>query len=469
MKIRLWAVAVSAIVLTGCVRFDLDKSLSQTNSEFTEFTTGNLQLRRTQEQREQARSRADSILDEPLDQAAAVELALLNSPAVQTMLANHWDQSSSTALSGSIPNPVFEFGRLSADDELEIERILAIGLLDLLRLPMLSRGAKMQLEANQVALAADTVDLVTRVRQAWINAVASRQLAIYAKQIFSSAEASAVLATNMQAIGNFNAVSRARQQNYYADAATNLTIARHRALASREALVRLLGLDDSQTVKLQLPSRLPNLPDQPIAPPEVTTIALEKRLDVNMAMTGLKLATMQQGLKLVGEITDIEIAAISESVWKDGEGESARGYEIGIELPIFKNIGQVRNRLNARSLAASSTLESVTRSAISHLRESYSAYRSNYDIAKHYRDEVVPLQQLISEENVLNYNGMIIGVFELLADSRTQIQTVQSSIESTSQFWLADAALRASLVGKPASSEVAMAGAGGGGEAEAGH
>ena len=48
-------------------------------------------------------------------------------------------------------------------------------------------------------------------------------------------------------------------------------------------------------------------------------------------MTGLKLATMQQGLKLVGEITDIEIAAISESVWKDGEGESARGYEIGIE------------------------------------------------------------------------------------------------------------------------------------------
>ena len=64
---------------------------------------------------------------------------------------------------------------------------------------------------------------------------------------------------------------------------------------------------------------------------------------------------------------------------------------------------------------------------------------------------------------------MIIGVFELLADSRTQIQTVQSSIESTSQFWLADAALRASLVGKPASSEVAMAGAGGGGDAEAGH
>lgn len=469
MKIQQGVVALAAVTLTGCVSFNLDESLSQTNSELQEFTAGNLTLRRTQQQSELAQSQADALLDEPVNQSAAVELALLNSPAVRTMLANHWQQSASTALSGSIPNPVFEFERVSADEELEIERILAIGLLDLLRLPMLARGATMQLEANQVTLASDTVALVTRVRQAWVEAVVAQQLAVYAEQMFSSAEASATLATNMQAIGNFNALSRARQQAYYADAATNLTVARHRALASREALIRLLGLDDAQTAKLQLPARLPELPELPVAAPDVTATALEARLDVNMAMAGLKLATLQQGLKLAGEITDIELAAVSESVWSDGERESARGYEIGIQLPLFKNIAQVRNQLNARSLAASSTLESVTRSAISHLRESYSAYRSNYDIAKHYRDEVVPLQQLISEENVLNYNGMIIGVFELLDDSRAQIQTVQSSIEAAGQFWLADAALRASLVGKPATTEVAMAAVADGGQGGADH
>ena len=456
MTSRLLLASFATLTLTGCVSFNLDKTLSETNSTLDEFTAGNLQLRRTQEERDVASARANVILDSPIDQAAAVELALTNSPSVQVMLANHWQQSSDAALSASIPNPVFEFSRLSSDDELEIERLLSIGLLDLLRLPMLARGATMQLEANQVALAADTVDLVTRVRQAWVSAVASRQLATYAQQIFSSAEASATLATNMQAIGNFNALSRARQQSYYANAATNLTAARHQELADREALIRLLGLNDAQTTKLQLPSRLPELPDQPVAAPDATATALQGRLDINMAMTGLRLATMQQGLKLASEITDIELAALSESVWDDGEKESSRGYEIGIELPVFKNISQVRNRLNAKSLVASNTLESVTRSAISHLRESYSAYRSNYDIAKHYRDEVVPLQQLISEENVLNYNGMIIGVFELLADSRAQIQTVQSSIEATNQFWQADAALRASLVGRPANAAVAM-------------
>ena len=469
MKIRLCVVALCILTLSGCVRFDLDKSLSRANSEFAEFTGGNLQLRRTQEQRESAQSRANVLLESPLSQAAAVELALLNSPTVQVMLANYWDQASGTALSGSIPNPIFEFGRVSSDDELEIERLLAVGLLDLLQLPMLSRSASMQLEAGQVALAADVVDLVTRVRQAWVSAVVSRQLSVYAGQIFSSAEASAKLATNMQAIGNFNALSRARQQAFYADGATNLTVARHQALASREALIRLLGLDQGQTESLRLPDRLPDIPESPIAAPEITATAIQGRLDVNMAMAGLRLATMQQGLKLAGEITDIELAAISESVWKDGDAESASGYELGIELPIFRSIGQVRNRLSARSLVASNTLEDVTRSAISHLRESYSAYRSSYDIARHYRDEVVPLQQMISEENVLNYNGMIIGVFELLADSRAQIQTVQSSIEATGQFWLSDAALRAALVGKPSTAEVAMAAAGGASDGGADH
>ena len=35
----------------------------------------------------------------------------------------------------------------------------------------------------------------------------------------------------------------------------------------------------------------------------------------------------------------------------------------------------------------------------------------------HYRDEVLPLRRVIAEENLLRYNGMLIGVFELLADA----------------------------------------------------
>ena len=62
-------------------------------------------------------------------------------------------------------------------------------------------------------------------------------------------------------------------------------------------------------------------------------------------------------------------------------------------------------------------------------------------MSKHYRDEVVPLRKLISEENVLRYNGMLIGVFELLADTRDQVSSVIAAIAAEQQFWLTDAAL----------------------------
>ena len=108
-----------------------------------------------------------------------------------------------------------------------------------------------------------------------------------------------------------------------------------------------------------------------------------------------------------------------------------------------------RDASRAQALAAANRLEATVRAAGSTLRETYSAYRTAYDTAKHYRDEIVPLRKLIADENVLRYNGMLIGVFELLADSRDQIASVSAAINAQKQFWLTDAALQATLVGRP--------------------
>ena len=55
----------------------------------------------------------------------------------------------------------------------------------------------------------------------------------------------------------------------------------------------------------------------------------------------------------------------------------------------------------------------------------------------------------MADENMLRYNGMLIGVFELLADARDQVSSVTNAINAQQQFWLADAALAASVIGKP--------------------
>ena len=87
---------------------------------------------------------------------------------------------------------------------------------------------------------------------------------------------------------------------------------------------------------------------------------------------------------------------------------------------------------------------------------------------KGYRDEIVPLRKTMAEENMLRYNGMFIGVFELLADTRDQISSVMAAINASQQFWLADAALAASLTGRPAATTT-LSSAASGAAAEAAH
>jgi hypothetical protein len=70
--------------------------------------------------------------------------------------------------------------------------------------------------------------------------------------------------------------------------------------------------------------------------------------------------------------------------------------------------------------------------APSELRSSYTAYRNAYDLAKHYRDEVLPLRT-------------IIGVFELLAESREQTKIMIASIAAMQAFWQADAVFQDTL------------------------
>ena len=63
----------------------------------------------------------------------------------------------------------------------------------------------------------------------------------------------------------------------------------------------------------------------------------------------------------------------------------------------------------------------------------------------------MPLKRTITDEMLLKYNGMLVGVFELLADARAQVGAVIAAIEAQRDFWLADAALNAAIVGAPSS------------------
>ena len=174
---------------------------------------------------------------------------------------------------------------------------------------------------------------------------------------------------------------------------------------------------------------------------------MAQRLDVQGAKLAAEQTAKNLGLtKTTRFINVLELGVVRNS---SNEAPTQRGWEIGVELPLFDWGGARVARAEAVYMQAVDRAAETAINARSEVREAYGAYRSAYDIARHQRDELVPLRKLIAEENVLRYNGMLIGVFELLADARLQIASVNGYIESLRDFWIAQADLEMALIGKP--------------------
>ena len=456
-KFKTLILFIAVLGVSGCASYNLNQGLDRVNRDASSFTQSELNLAKNKEDRDKRLAATTQLLAKPVGQKEAVQLLLANSPAFQALLAQNWAEAASAAQSGRISNPTFAFESAVMGTETELNRFLTFGLLDLITLPQRSAIAKDRVEQAQIRMSAEVVDQVTRVRQSWVRAVAAAQSYNYADQVLASAEASAELARRMESVGNFNKLTRARHQAFYADAATQLANAKQVALLRREELIRLLGLDEAQAKQLVLPERLPSLPKQPMTPEDVAKQVSQERLDIKQAKAALNAAAKAQGLNRVTSLTDIELSVRRGSVSDSSTStnSSRRGYEVGVKLPIFDWGDIQRDIMSAQTLAAANQLEATVRSAGSSLRENYAAYRTAYDLSRHFKEEVIPLRKVISEENVLRYNGMLIGVFELLADSRDQIGAVISAIAAEQQFWLTDAALQATLIGRPTSVGVA--------------
>ncbi|HVL75491.1 MAG TPA: TolC family protein, partial [Noviherbaspirillum sp.] len=447
-RLRPLAAAASALFLAGCATFSADGGLNDVSSmtaarvgQPVQFTKDEKPARPQSVETRQAVSR---LLAEPLSPESAVQVALLNNPGLRTSLSELGVAEADLVQAGQMRNPGFTFGRMRDGADVEIERSIGFDVIGLLTIP-LRRGIEAQrFEQAKAQAAAEAVRIAAQTRRAWFNAVAAAQTVEYMEQVGSAAEASAELARRMAAVGNWSRLDHAREQVFYAEATAQIARARHHARASREQLARMMGLWGDQ-LDFRLPNRLPDLPQAPRGIEDFERIAMEQRLDLQMARRDAEATARALGLsRRTGFINVLhaELANVSET-----GGHRARGYEIELALPIF-DWGQARNaRAEAIYMGAVHRTADVAVRARSEVREAYSAYRTSYDLARHYRDEVVPLRRLISEEMVLRYNGMLVGVFELLADARVQVAAVNSAIEAQRDYWLAQSDLHMALHG----------------------
>ena len=427
------------VTLAGCAGFSPDGGLDRVSS-LTRDRAGF----GVQRESDEGKAQVSEMLATDLTPDSAVQVALLNNKRLQAALADLGVAEADLVQAGRLRNPGFSFGRLSNNDVTKTERAVMLDLAGLLTIPLRLAIEERRFSQAQLQTALQVVRLAADTRRAYFQAVAANQSLIYIRQAAQATEASAELAQRMASVGNWSKLDQAREQVFHVEVTAQLARAEHVAHASRERLVRLMGLS-GERMQLRLPERLPALPEQPEMPTDIESTAIAQRLDVQVAKMETEYTARTLGLTRATRFVNVLEAGYQN---KSETGESrADGYEVELSLPLF-DWGTARTRraeaLYMRSLMRTADVAVQARSEV---RETYSAYRTSFDVSRRYRDEIVPLRKRVSEEVLLRYNGMLVSVFELLADARAQIASINAAIDAQRDFWIADSELNFAMNG----------------------
>ncbi|PHM20623.1 MAG: transporter [Curvibacter sp. PD_MW3] len=459
-------IALSAMLLAGCASLTPEQNLSDVQQLTEGRTAGTpVTLQRNNSEIDNA---VAELLKAPLTAESAVRIALLNNPGLHSALAQLDISDAQRVQAGRAPNPHVSIAEYAEGSKLEIERVLRFDVVGLLFLPWKAKWQGQQHELAKLQAAQEVIVLATNTRKAWINTVAAQQTVTYMGQVKEAAEAGAELARRMARVGNWSKLQQAREQVFLADAAAQLARAQQTLFSERERLTRLMGLWGAQT-QFTLAQRLPDLPPQAADMQDMETRALRERLDVRSAVAEAGYVADSLGMtKAVGYLNGLTLAYKNANISDStaGTNDIKHGWELELPLPIF-DWGTARNaRAQALYMQSATRVRDVAVKARSEAREAYHGWRTTYDLARHYRDEVVPLRKAISDEVLLRYNGMLASVWDLLGDMRQQVMSVNNAIEAQRDFWLAEADLQLTLTGtspgtlaRPRSSGASMASA----------
>lgn len=452
---RLIPLAAISLALAGCVTFSPDGGMSPVANEVTAAIGKDTVKIASIGDAEAVDGRISALLRKPLTADSAVQLALFNNRGLQAEY-NSLGISEAAFVEASLPpNPVIGVERLATGGELEIERRVIANVLALLTLPARSEIARMQFEAARQRAIEATFRTAADTRRAYYRAVASRQTVSFLEQARMSADAAADLTRKLGETGAAKKLDQARASAFYAEVSNELAQARMSAGTDREALSRMLGLWGAD-LDYKLPGQLPALPRIRTVQ-QVEVDAVRRRVDLIAAR--LELDAMAKTLGLTEATRFVSMLdggwrGNYERVTADGLRESAspQGFELEVQIPIF-DLGEVNVRRSRETyMQAVNRLLEKSVNVRSEARAAYLTYRASYDIARQYQNSILPLRRTINEQALLEYNGMLIDVFELLTTAQESIDSNVAAITAKRDFFIAAVDFETSIIGGGGSS-----------------
>jgi cobalt-zinc-cadmium efflux system outer membrane protein len=378
---------------------------------------------------------AAQLLGGPLTPETAARVAVVNSPAVQAAYARLGVAHGELVHALRVPNPRAEGAiRFRKSGSPDIEILATIGLSELAFLPLRSDAAQASLEAERLAAVAFVVDLTFDVREAFVAYQAAEQILELDKSVLAATQASADAAAHLHEAGNLTDLDLANERAFAEEARVAARRAETARTEARARVSELMGLAPASEWTAAT-TRLPDPPAEELPVEHLEQRALTQSLDLSIAKLR---ATAADKRATAAEVEGI-IPELRAGVSARREGDWGIGPAATLEVPLFyqgQGLTEVARSERSEQQALGASLGFSIRTAARTAGDRLTAARAN---AVDYRDVLLPLRQRVLDESELQYNAMAIGVFQLLAAKRDEVQTARSYVELLREYWTARA------------------------------
>ena len=393
-----------------------------------------------------------SMLQQELTIDEAVQIALLNNRSLLATYEELGIAQADLVQAGLLRNPTFGAsfrfpdktvgGHRSTNTEFSVVQ----DFLDLLVRPLRKKVAATQFEQTKLRVGNAVLNLAAEVRSFYYTLQADEQTLEMRRTVVQATEAAVDIATRQHDAGTLKTLDLANQQGFHDQAKLDMTRTDIQIVADRERLNRLMGIWGADTI-WKLPERLPELPESEIPMEHLESIAVSQRLD--LAAARQETQVIAHALSLTRKYRYFYVFDVGVDSEHDvADDVNFTGPNVTIELPIFDQRQAEIARLEAQlrqSLQRLASLAIDIRSEVREIRERLLAARN---VAKYHHDSILPLRQRIVDESQLYYNGMLIGVYELLLAKQNQINAGREYIETLRDYWIARSDLERAVGGR---------------------
>lgn len=445
MKRKILASLGAVFALSGCSTVSQNDVFDSMNRMTAERGGGELKWLKTPQEVQDVQKSVNLFLEKPLSEEDAVRITLINNRALQQTYEQIGIAQSELVQAGLMSNPLLGYSIGHGGGITRSGVTVELAFLDLLWIPLRRELGGLALEETKLKVGDEVLRSVRDARKRYIDARVAQERVRLNSDVLKSHEATLQLAMRQYTAGNLPKRDVLKIEDGYARTRLeSIRLARDDAMA-REALNKILGIYGEQTYYTLSEEPL-SIGAQPREDGSLERLAMVNRLDIAAAQKRVEFAAKEAGYT--------EKTRLLSEVTLEGGSEKSTGENrfntvgIKIPLPIF-DMGQARlSRTQALYNQSVQHLVELAVNVRSEVREAYAATRYDYDIAREYEESIVPVNQHILEQTQLYYNGMLDGIYELLADQRRYSDVKMQSVMAIGEYKKAQANLAYTLGGE---------------------